>query len=238
MLKSEAAEMSALRERFPKPTLSAAAFQALSIVAMNGYLLYLVFQNESSPVAIAVYSALELIALSIISNLALISVPKELRVGSPDIPVVKRIVAIAAVSALLCGIFWLGVGGDREHIDQLRQARNPIDALRELHILWPLLATMALAASGSIADRLRWSNSSGPFVTGAALSTAPKFLTAILGPVVAVSFSDGLGRHDTARAAIIWCVIYLSIKSAFELLVLAWQFFGMPERKPPTHAQR
>ena len=138
---SNADEMTALRERFPRPTLAAAAFQALSIVVMNAYLLYLVVQHESSPVAIAVYSVIELIILSIITNVALTGVPKVLRVGSPDLPISQRVVAIVAISAFLCFVFWLSVGGDEEHMDQLRRAANPVDALRELNILWPLLAS-------------------------------------------------------------------------------------------------
>jgi len=221
--------MAALRQRFPKPSPATAAFQALSIVVMNAYLLYLVLQHESSPVAIAVYSVLELILLSIITNVALTGVPKELRVGSPDIPVLQRVVVIAVMSAFLSFIFWLSVGADEEHIDQLRQAANPIDALQALNILWPLLAMAGLAVFGSIGDRLRWQARGGPFVTGAALSAAPKFMTAIVGPIAAAMLSGGLGSANRMHAAVIWCVVFLVTKSALELLILAWQFRGMPE---------
>jgi hypothetical protein len=226
---SNADEMAALRQRFPKPSPATAAFQALSIVVMNAYLLYLVLQHESSPVAIAVYSVLELILLSIITNVALTGVPKELRVGSPDIPVLQRVVVIAAMSAFLSFIFWLSVGGDEEHIDQLRHAANPMDALQALNILWPLLAMAGLAVFGSISDRLRWQAQGGPFVTGAALSAAPKFMTAIVGPIAAVLLSGGLSGANRIHAAVIWCVVFLVTKSALELLILAWQFRGMPE---------
>jgi hypothetical protein len=222
-------EMTALRQRFPKPAPMAAAFQALSIVVMNGYLLYLVVQHASSPVAIALYSVLELIVLSIITNVALTGVPKALRVGSPDMPIWKRVLAIAVVSAFLCGIFWLSVGGDQEHIDQLRHAANPVDALRALNIFWPLLAMTGLAVFGSIGDRLRWQARGGPFVTGAAMSAAPKFMTAIVGPIAAAMVSGGLSGENRAHSAILWCIVFLAIKSALELLLLAWQFRGMPE---------
>jgi hypothetical protein len=231
MSPSDATEMSALRQRFPKPTAATAAFQALSIVATNAYLLYLVLRHESSPVAIALYSVLELILLSLITNIALTGVPKELRVGSPDIPIVKRILAILFMSALLCGVFWLSVGDDRERIDALRHARNPIAALGEMNILWPLLVMAGLAVFGSIGDRLRWQRSGGPFVTGAAMAAAPKFMTAIVGPIAAAMLSAGISGLDDAQRAIAWCVVYLAIKSALELLVLAWQFRGMPEGK-------
>jgi hypothetical protein len=222
-------EMTALRKRFPRPAPATAAFQALSIVVMNAYLLYLVVQHASSPVAIALYSVLELIVLSIITNVALTGVPKALRVGSPDMPILKRVLAIAVVSAFLCFIFWLSVGGDREHIDQLRHAANPVDALRELNILWPLLVMTGLAVFGSIGDRLRWQARGGPFVTGVAMSAAPKFMTAIVGPIAAAMLSGGISGANRAHAAVIWCIVFLAIKSALELLVLAWQFRGMPE---------
>jgi hypothetical protein len=224
-------EMTALRQRFPRPTLAAAAFQALSIVVMNAYLLYLVVQHASSPVAIALYSVLELIVLSIITNVALTGVPKPLRVGSPDMPIVKRVFAIAVVSAFLCLVFWLSVRGDQEHIDQLRHAANPVDALRALNIFWPLLAMTALAVFGSIGDRMRWQGRGGPFATGAAMSAAPKFMTAIVGPIAAAMLSGGISGTNRAHAAVIWCIVFLAIKSALELLVLAWQFRGMPERQ-------
>ena len=231
MSQSDATEMAALRQRFPKPTPATAAFMALNIVVMNAYLLYLVFQHESSPVAIAVYCVLELILLSIITNVALTDVPKELRVGSPDMPIVKRILAIVLISAFLCGVFWLSVGGDTEHVDQLRHAHGPIDALNDLNVLWPLLLMAGLAVFGAIGDRLRWQSRGGPFVTGASMSAAPKFMTAIVGPIAAAMLSGAIGGLDHAQSAIVWCVVYLVIKSALELLVLAWQFRGMPEGK-------
>jgi len=231
---ANADEMTALRKRFGRPTPATAAFQALSIVVMNAYLLYLVVQHASSPVAIALYSVLELILLSIITNVALTGVPKELRVGSPDMPIAKRVLAIAVISAFLCLVFWLSVRGDREHIDQLRHAANPVAALRALNILWPLLAMAGLAVFGSIGDRLRWQARGGPFVTGAALSAAPKFMTAIVGPIAAGMLSGGLSGENPAHAAIIWCIVFLAIKSALELLVLAWQFRGMPEGQSPS----
>jgi hypothetical protein len=226
---TNADEMTALRKRFPRPAPATAAFQALSIVLMNAYLLHLVIRHASSPVAIALYSVIELIALSIITNVALAGVPKELRVGSPDMPVWKRVLAIAVISMFLCFIFWLSVSGDKEHIDQLRHAANPVAVLRGLNILWPLLTMTGLAVFGSISDRLRWRASGGPYVTGAAMSAAPKFMTAIVGPIAAGMLSGGLGGENPERAAVTWCIVFLAIKSALELLVLAWHFRGMPE---------
>lgn len=217
----------ALRQRFPKPTLPAAVYQALTIVGMNAYLFYLVLDRQSSPAAIALFAVLELIAMSLIANVALIGVPQPLRVGSPDMPLPKRIFAIAFVSAGLLGIAWFGISNDRERIVELIRQRDPIGALGELHILWPLLASAVLAASVALGDRLRWRRTGGSFVTGTAMQAAPKFITAVIAPVVAMLLSDHAYMMDSARGAIIWCITYLAIKSAFELLFLAGHFFGM-----------
>jgi len=217
----------ALRQRFPKPTLPAAIYQALTVVGMNAYLLYLVLAQQSSPVAIALFAVLELIVMSLIANLALIGVPQPLRVGSPPMPIPQRVFAIVFVSAGLLGIAWLGVSNDRERVLELIRQNDPLGALRELHILWPLLASAALAASVSLGDRLRWRRTGGSFVTGTAMQAAPKFLTAVIAPIVALLLSDHAYMMDRARGAIIWCIVYLAIKSAFELLFLAAHFFGM-----------
>ena len=175
------------------------------------------------------FAVLELIAMSLIANLALIGVPQPLRVGSPAMPIPKRIFAITFVSAGLLGIAWFGVSNDRERIVELIRQRDPIGALVELHILWPLLASAALAASVALGDRLRWRSTGGSFVTGTAMQAAPKFITAVIAPVVALLLSDHAYMMDTTRGAIVWCIIYLAIKSAFELLFLAGHFFGMPD---------
>ena len=225
---SDAAELAAMRQRFPKLPPLTAAFQAFAILATNAYLLYLLLQGEATPTSFALYGVLELVAWSVIANTALIPVPKALRVGSPDMPLPGRIMAIVAVSALLGGIAWMSVP-DRADAERLLQARDPLAALRELHIVWPLLATTALAAFGSIGDLLRWRRSGGPFVTGTAMAAAAKILTAIVAPIAAAFMSHGAA--DAARRAFVWTCVYLAIKSAAELLMLAWQSLGMPERK-------
>lgn len=223
MAMSDTVEMAEMRKRFQKPSPPAAAYQALVILAMNGYLLDLLLHGEASPTGLALYGALELIAWSLIANLALIPVPKDLRVGSPDVPFVTRVFAIVAVSAVLCGIA-LVVVPDREHVEQVLHTRDPLTTLQELHILWPLLASIALAAFGSIGDLLRWRRTGGPFVTGTAMAGASKFLTAIAGVAAAAM----VGGSNAMR----WSIVYLVCKSGFELLMLWWQFIGMPERQP------
>jgi hypothetical protein len=229
MAMSNAAEMAALRQRFAKLPPFTAASQALTIFATNAYLLYLLVQGEASPTGFALYGVLELVAWSIIANAALIPVPKNLRVGSPDVPVSTRIAAIVFFSAFLGGIAWFSVP-DREHFEQLLQTRDPLVGLRELHILWPLLVSIGFAASGSIADFMRWRRVGGPFVTGTAMAASSKFLTGIVAPIAAAVLSGSFS--DAGRKALIWSIIYLVLKAAFELLMLVWQSFGMPERQP------
>lgn len=229
MAMSDAAEMAALRQRFPKLAPIPAAYQALTILGTNAYLLYLLLRGEGSPSAFALYGVLELIAWSVIANTALIPVPKDLRVGSPDVPLAGRIVAIAAFSAFLGGIAWMCVP-DREHIDQLLHAHDPVTALSDLHILWPLLASAALAAFGSIGDLMRWRAGGGPFVTGTAMAASSKFITAIVAPIAAVILS-GAFAGAAAHRAMVWSSAYLAIKCAAEFLMLGWQSLGMPERQ-------
>jgi hypothetical protein len=45
----DAAELAALRKRFPKPTNAGAAFQAATILLVNGYLAYLVAMDLAWP---------------------------------------------------------------------------------------------------------------------------------------------------------------------------------------------
>jgi len=226
---SEKQEMAALRQRFAKPSAASAIYLAAVVVATNGYLLYLVTSGEASRVGLALYGVLELIAYSVISNLTMLTVPKELRVGTPDVPMGTRIAMIVAIGAVLSGIAWLGVHGDAEHLRKLDTAHDPLAALADLNVLRPLLLTVLLAIGGSLGDWLRWrSSGGGPFVNGLAMSAAPKFLTAVIAPIVALLASDSI--HDAARATFVWCGVYLAIKCALELLLLVWQTRGMPEQ--------
>ena len=223
MAMSDAAEMAQMRKRFQRPSPSAAAYQALTILATNGYLLYLLLQGEASPTGLTLYGVLELVAWSVIANLALIPVPKELRVGSPDVPLATRAIVMLAVPAFLLTIA-LVVVPDREHVGRVLHTRDPLRTLDELHILWPLLISSAMATFGSLGDLLRWRQTGGPFVTGTSMAAASKFLTAIVGVAAAAL----VGGTD----AVLFSTVYLVCKSAFELLMLWWQFLGMPEREP------
>lgn len=233
MAMSNAVEMAAMRQRFPKLPPLTAAFQGFTIVATNAYLLYLLLRGEVTPTALAAYGVLELVGWSVIANTALIPVPKNLRVGSPDMPLVSRILAIVAVSVFLGGIAWMTVP-DRADAERLLHTRDPLAALGELNILLPLSISIGLAAFGSLGDLLRWRRSGGPFVTGTAMAAAAKILTAIVAPTVAAVMSGS--SADPVHKALVWSYIYLAIKCAAELLMLVWQSIGMPER-PQSRAR-
>jgi len=230
MTQSDAVEMAALRARFPKPAPGAAAFQALSIVATTGYLAYLVHVGESSPVAIAAFGVLELIGHSLIANVAMLSVPKASRVGVPDMPLPKRLAGMAVLIGWLVGVGWLGVGGDAQHVAVVHRAHDPLAALEELNVLRPLALALLLAAVSVIADRVRWSVHRGPFVNGLAMGGVAKFLTAAIAPMLAFILVNWDAWSQT-RAVATWCAIYLGMRCVLELLLLWWQFLGMPERE-------
>ena len=229
-------EMDQIRRRFGKPTLGAAVYMALVSLATNAYLLHLVVNGEASRVGIALYGVLELIAYSVIGNITMAAVPKDLRVGSPDVPLPKRILAIVGMSAILCSVAWFAVHADTEHLDMLRNARDPFAALADLNILTPLALTITLAGCASFSDWFRWRGSGQPFVSGLALSAAAKFVTAIAAPIAAMLASDDI-HHDAARATLVWCSVYLGIKCGLELFFLYWQYRGMPGKAAASRAQ-
>ena len=70
------------------------------------------------------------------------------------------------------------------------------------------------------------------------MQAAPKFVTALLAPVAAFLLSDHAYMMDSMRGAIVWCIVYLVIKSAFELLFLAGHFFGMLDAAPRGQGKR
>src|SRR4051812_36982479 len=127
------AEFAALRQRFPKPSAPAAVFQCTQIVLVNAYLVYLVATAQTSPVGIAVFNLVELIVLSVVSHLVLLAVPKQARLGDAGTGnIVQKIVVMALSLTWLGGIYWLSVGFDKAHIEQLRNAPNPLVAFSDL----------------------------------------------------------------------------------------------------------
>lgn len=231
--RDSAAELAAVRQRFPKPGAPAAIYQAASILVINGYLVHLVASGQSSPVGIAVFNIGELIVLSVIAHLALIGVPKQARLGDDgNSNPLQKIVVIALSLVWLSGIYYVSISFDTVHIQRLREARGVYKALDGLHILWPLLLSAVACAAATFADRLRWRRRGGIFVPEYAMSAAPKILTLVIAPIPAVLISESFLKNNLASALLAWSLVYLGIKAAFELLILAWQYFGMPEAKP------
>lgn len=227
-----AAELAALRQRFPKPSPPAALYQCVTILLVNGYLLYLVVTGQSSPVAIAAFNLCELILLSIIAHLALIPVPKEQRFGvDPKQSIVQKIMVMALSLVWLGGIYYVSIGWDRAQIDRLRQAPNLFAAFDDMHILWPLVLSGVATAVATARDLMRWRAKGGMFVPEYALSGAPKILTLVLAPIPAVLIGEPYLKTGLAAAEVAWCVVYLAVKSIAELGILAFQFLGMPEAK-------
>ena len=234
----DAAEMAALRQRFPKLPPAAVAYQSVAIVATNAFLLYLVVAGKSSPVAIAAYGIVELIALSVIAHLALIPVPKELRVGDPDMPIVQRISVIGLSLIWLAGIYYVSLCVDIDRLRQTLHTAGVLTALEDLNILWPLLISAALAAFGMLGDWSDWHRRGGMFVPKLAMSAAPKILTLIVAPIPAVLIAEAWAKSHPGTAAIAWSLVYLAIKAIAELGMLAWQAIGMPESTPDADKLR
>src|SRR5438045_5666928 len=118
------AELAALRKRFPKPTNAAAAFQAATILGINGYLAYLVANGSASPVSIAAFNLGELVLLSVIAHLALIPVPNESRMSDARSgPLLQKIVVLALGVARIGAVYAISVSVDTPHIPPVRHAQ-------------------------------------------------------------------------------------------------------------------
>jgi hypothetical protein len=234
----DAAELAALRKRFPKPTNAGAAFQGATILLVNGYLVYLVAIGQLSPVGIAAFNLAELIVLSVIAHLALLAVPKASRLSDAQSgSLVQKIVMMALGLAYLGGVYSFSVSIDKIHIEQLRQAPSLLDAFWSLNIAIPLLLTSLATAFATFNDLARWRGKGGIFVPQYAMSGAPKILTLIVAPIPAGLIGASYAKADLATGLIVWCAVYIGIKTLFEFLILAFQYFGMPEAKPKRHAR-
>ncbi|MEP6939093.1 MAG: hypothetical protein ABI846_04970 [Rudaea sp.] len=217
-------ETRAMRERFPKPSIGAAAFQATTIVLFNVYLLRLVLGGDISPLALAAFAILDIVALSLIGNLAVLVIPKEARVGDPmNDRVALKLTILVLFFAFFVAIYYASVQFDAPPMARFLHASSVADAFTQLHIGQPLLVSAALTASVTVQDLLRWRRSGGLFVPGYAVPGAAKFLTLMVTPIPAVLISDQFLDKGPSAAAIAWGVTYVAIKCAFELLMLAFQ---------------
>jgi hypothetical protein len=230
--RATAAEMAALRQRFPKPGAAAAVFQVATILSVNGYLVYLVATGQTSPVGIAVFNLAELVVLSAVSHLVLIAVPRDSRIGDAGTGGIAQKLIVMLLSLLwLDGIYWLSVSFDRAHIAQLRNAPDPLVALADLHILWPLLFSAGMIVFATLGDFARWRRKRGLFVPEYAMSAAPKILTLLLAPIPALLVSEHFQKTNLDDALLAWSATYLGLKCLFELGLFAWRCLGMPQRE-------
>lgn len=234
----DAAELAALRKRFPKPTNAGAAFQVATILVINGYLAYLVARHELSPLAIAVFSLAELGVMIVIAQLAHLGVPRESRLSDARHTPLQKIFSLAFLLLWLGVVYFLCLSLDTRHIQELRAAPTLLAAWQSLNITLPLLLTAGVTAFGTVSDLLRWRGTGGLFVPSYALSAAPKILTALFAPIPAALIAASYAKVDLATGLTIWSLVYLAIKTLSEFLILAFQYFGMPEAQPKTYRAR
>lgn len=228
----DAAALATLRQRFPKPSAPAAAFQIASILASNAYLLYLVITLQASPVSLVAFNVLELILLSVIAHTVLLFVPKDARMpGAQGQPIGARLFTLAFAAAWLYGVYSLSLTVDRKNLDALAHIPTWLERLQAMHILVPLALSVFLTIAGVLGDWLGWRRRGGMFIPQWAMSTAPKVLTLVLAPIAAMLCAGAFASRDPATALLVWSGAYLAVKAGSELLILVWQCLGMPEAK-------
>jgi len=229
----DATARAALRQRFPKPSTPAAAFQFASILGSNAYLLYLVMAKQASPASLVAFNVLELILLSVIAHTVLLFVPKAARMpGAEGQPIGARIFTLAFAVVWLYGVYSLSLTIDKKNLDLLAHLPGWIERLEAMHILVPLALSVVLTIIGALGDWFGWRRRGGMFIPQWAMSGAPKILTLVLAPIVAMFVGGAFVSRDAEFALIAWSGTYLAVKTGAELLILAWQCLGMPEARP------
>ena len=230
----------ALRERFPKPRASAAAYQFFVILASNAYLLYLVVVGQMSPVSLVAFNVCELILLSVIAHLAQIPIPRSARLPDTDQGgILRRIFVLAFIVVWLGGVYSIGLMVDAKHLTIVAHLPGIFAKFESLNIVTPLLMSGSLALVGVIGDWSTWHRRGGFYISEMAMSTAPKILTLVLAPIVSAICGFAFMHQSPEFAVIAWSGAYLAIKALSELGIFAWQCFGMPaaERKAPSAAE-
>jgi len=225
----DAAVQIALRERFPKPRASAAAYQCAVILASNAYLLYLVAAGQVFPVSLVAFNVCELILLSVIAHLAQIPIPKIARLPSTDQGgILSSIFVLGFMFVWLGGVYSIGLVVDAKHLDALAHIAGIFAKFESLNIVTPLLMSGSLALAGVVGDWSTWHRRGGLYVSEMAMSTAPKILTLVLAPIVSAICGFAFMHQSPEFAVIAWSGAYLAVKVLSELGVFAWQCFGMP----------
>jgi len=219
----------AFRQRFPRPDAFGASYQCAVILLTNAYLLYLVVIGQSSPVALVAFNVCELVMLGVIARITLLAVPAQSRVPDPDQGhIVQRLFGLAFALLWLFGIYSFGLIADTTHSRDAFDVHHPIDTLARLNVLRPLLLSGIAAVVAAIGDWSLWHRRGGLFVPQMALSSAPKILTLALAPMPAAVAGVVLVESLPEIAPVAWSGVYLLVKTAAELGVLAWQYYGMP----------
>lgn len=229
----DAVARAALRQRFPKPTAPAAAFQCASILGSNAYLLYLVMTKQASPVSLVAFHVIELILLSVVAHTVLLFVPKSARMpGAEGQPIGARIFTLAFAVAWLFGVYSFSLIVDKKNLDLLAHLPGWFERLEAMHIIVPLALSAFLTIIGVLGDWLGWRSRGGMFIPQYAMSTAPKILTLVFAPIVAALCGMAFMDRNPEFALFAWSGAYLTIKAGSELLILLWQCLGMPEARP------
>ncbi|HEY2394857.1 MAG TPA: hypothetical protein VGH81_02590 [Rudaea sp.] len=226
----DAAVQIALRERFPKPRASAAAYQFFVILASNAYLLYLVVAGRVFPVSLVASNVCELILLSVIAHLPQIPIPRSARLPDTDQGgILRRILVLGFALLWLSGVYSIGLMVDAKHLNVLAQFPGIFAKFESLNIVTPLLMSGSLALVGVIGDWSTWHRRGGLYVSEMAMSAAPKILTLVLAPIVSAICGFAFIRQSPEFAVIAWSGAYLAVKALSELGMFAWQCSGMPE---------
>lgn len=223
----------ALRQRFPKPRGSAAAFQCASILTSNAYLLFLVATARASPASLVAFNVIELILLSVIAHLVLLGVPPSASMpGAEGQNIGSRLFVLIFVAGWLYAAYSFSLMIDKKNLEVLAQTPGIWAKLQAMHITVPLLLSVSLAIVAAAGDWLAWRRRGGMFIPQMAMSAGPKILTLVFAPIVCAMCGLAFVDSHPELALIAWSAIYLLVKALSELGMLAWQYFGMPEAKP------
>ena len=240
----------ATREHWPKASIAALAYQGIAMAAVNAYLLWLAWHAQISPLSLAVFSVGELFVLAVFARVELIPVPRAQRFSAQQHALLGAeqrsgifgrlfVCVFIAVWVTLVYAFCLSVDvnllrlfvADHDSLDVnlilLVSAHDPLDVLTQLHVLWPLLLTAALAVVAMLGDWHLWHRRGGLFVPEMAQPNTPKILTFFVAPIPAVMACFTFIDDDYRTALVAWCLGYLAIRILFELGMLALSIFGL-----------
>lgn len=219
----------ALKERFPAPSGWALVYQCFALVFSNAYLAWLAFDGQATPLSLAAFNICELVMLSLIGRVELITIPRKARVAAPPQGgFFGQLFIWTFMLIWLTGVYAFCLMGDLENLALVARDHDVLDILARLNILWPLLLSAALAVSSMIGDWQLWHRRGGLFVPEMALPIVPKMLTLFLAPIPSMmTFFTVIDYYPDDIAVFSWCVAYLVIKCLMEFGMLIFQVIGM-----------